>query len=131
MNRIAFTRNYLLALMVFNLTACASMQTVDVENAMRFPPPPGIDIGSLVEIKTLDDRRLKFRVTDATNLGLEGKYGFVAYEDMAQLKIDTSARNKGKTADYILSALGFVALIALIGSADTVHVCSHPPCDDL
>ena len=130
MNKTAFARNYLLALMVFNLTACASMQTVDVQSAMRYPPPPGIDFGSLVEIKTLDERRLKFRVTDVTNLGLDGKYGFIAYEDMAQLKGDTSTRNQGKTAEYIFAALGFVALIALIGSADTVNVCSHPPCGE-
>ncbi len=130
MNKTAFARNYLLALMVFNLTACASMQTVNVESAMRYPPPPGIDFGSLVEIKTLDDRRLKFRVTDVTNLGLDGKFGFIAYEDMAKLKVDISARSQGKTAEYIFGVLGFVALIALIGSADTVHVCSHPPCGE-
>jgi hypothetical protein len=130
MNKSAFVRNYLLALLVFNLTACSSMQTVDVESAMRYPPPPGIDIGSLVEVKTLDARTLKFRVTDVTKLGLDGKYGVVAFEDMAQLKVDTSARNEGKKAGYILGALGIVALIALIGSADTVRVCSHSPCNE-
>ena len=130
MNKSAFVRNYLLALLVFNLTACSSMQIVDVESAMRYPPPRGIDIGSLVEVKTLDARTLKFRVTDVTKLGLDGKHGVVAFEDMAQLKVDTSARNEGKTAGYILSALGIVALIALIGSADTVRVCSHSPCNE-
>ena len=130
MNKTAFVRNYLLALLVFNLTACSSMQTVSLESAMRYAPPPGIDIGSLVEVKTLDDRRLEFRVTDVTKLGLDGKYGFVAYEDMAQLKVDTSRKNEGKTVAYILGALGVLALIALIDSADSVHVCSKPPCDE-
>ena len=130
MNKTAFVRNYLLALLFFNLTACSSMQTVDVESAMRYAPPPGIDVGSLVEVKTLDDRGLKFRVTNVTKLGLDGKYGFVAYEDMAQLKVETPARNEGKTAGYILGALGVVALIALIGSADVVRVCSHSPCEE-
>ena len=129
MNKTTFARNYLLALLVFNLTACVSMQTVDVESAMRYPPAPGIDIGSLVEIRTLDDRRLKFRVTDATSLGLDGKYGFVAYEDMAQLKVDTSARSEGRAVGYIISALGFAALIALINSADAVRICSPSPCE--
>jgi len=130
MNKTAIVRNYLLALLVFNLTACSSMQTVNVESAMRYAPPPSIDIGSLVEVRTLDDQSLKFRVTDVTRLGLTGKYGFVAFEDMAQLKVDTSVRNDGKTAGYILSALGVLALIALIDSADTVHICSHSPCGE-
>ncbi len=130
MNKTVFARNYLLALLVFNLTACASMYTVDVENAMRYPPPSSIDIGSLVEIKTLENRKLKFRVTDVTNLGLDGKYGFVAFEDMAQLKVDVSASNEGKTASYILGVLGLAALIALVNSADNVTVCSNTPCRD-
>ena len=128
MNKAAFARNYLLALLVFNFTACASMQTVDVESAMRYPPPPGINAGSLVEIETLDDQKLRFRVTDVTNLGLNGKYGFVAYEDMVKLRVDISAQNEGKATSYILGILGFVAMVALIGSADSVTVCSNTPC---
>jgi len=130
MIKYLYVRNYLLALLLYNLTACASMHTVDVENAMRYPPPQSIDIGSLVEIRTLDKRTLKFRVTDMTNLGLDGKYGFVAYEDMAQLKVDVSGRNEGNTASYILGVLGIAALIAVINSADSVHVCSNTPCGD-
>lgn len=130
MKKTAIVRNYLLALLVFNLTACSSMQTVDVESAMRYAPPPGINIGSLVVVKTLDDRELKFRVTDVTKLGLAGKYGFVAYEDMAQLKVDTSIRNEGKTTAYILGALGILAVIALIDSADSVRVCANAPCGE-
>ena len=130
MNKSAFARNYLLALLLFNLSACSSMQTVDVQSAMAYPPPTGIDIGSLVEVITLDDRKLEFRVTDVTNLGLNGKHGFVAYEDMAQLKVDTSRNNEGKAASYILGALGFIALLALIDSADTVHICSQLPCHE-
>ena len=130
MNKTFFTRNYLLAVLLFNLSACSYMQTVDVQSAMRYPPPTGIDIGSLVEVQTLDDRRLEFRVTEVTKLGLNGKYGFVAYENMAQLKVDTSRKNEGKAVEYILGALGFIALLALIDSADTVHICSQPPCGE-
>jgi len=129
MNKGRFCRNYLLALILFNLTACSSMQTVDVDSAMRYSPPPGIDIGSLVEVKTLDDRRLTFRITDIYDQGVDGKYGLVAWEDMEQMKVDVSRQKEGQTMDYILGALGIIAFIALIDSADTVNICSTPPCN--
>ena len=129
MNKGRFFRNYLLALVFFNLTACSSMQTVDVDSAMRYSPPPGVDIGSLVEVKTLDDRRLTFRITDIYDQGVDGKYGLVAWEDMEQMKVDVSRQNEGQTMSYILGALGIIAFIALIDSADTVNICNIPPCD--
>ena len=131
MNKMTFVRNYLLALLVFNLAACSTMQSVDVENAMRHAPPAAIDIGSLVEVQILDDQRLKFRVTGVSSVGLDGKYGVVAFEDMAWLKVEVPSKNDGKATAYILGALGFIAMIALIGSADTVRICSHSPCDEL
>ena len=68
-----FLNRYLLALLVFNLAACSSMQPVNVASAMRFSPPSGVDYGSLVEVKTFDLRTAKFRVTDITDDGLGGK----------------------------------------------------------
>jgi len=130
MKTTAFVRNYLLALLLFNLSACAAMHSVDVESAMRSPPPAGIGVGSLVKIKTLDHQRFRFRVTHATNAGLDGEYGFIAYADMAQLKVDGAARNEGHMATYILDLLGVAALIALLGSADHVSFCSQPPCTE-
>jgi hypothetical protein len=126
---IAPLRNYFLALLVFNLSSCASMQAVDVQDAMRYPPPPGIDIGSLVEVETLDERELRFRVTGMTDQGLDGKYGFIAWENMARLRVDPGESHEGKAAGYLLGALGIIALLALIGSADSVSICSHPPCE--
>jgi len=58
---------YLLALLVFNLTACSTMQTVSVDNAMRNSPPRGVDYGKLVEVKTFDKQIAKFRVTDLSS----------------------------------------------------------------
>jgi hypothetical protein len=122
-------RKFLPALLVCSLSACASMQSVDVGSAMRDAPPPGVDIGSLVEVVTLDDRKMKFRITDISRQGLNGKYGFVAYEDMARLRVESMAARDGKAAGYVLGVLGFVALAALIDSADSVRICSSPPCE--
>ena len=105
------------------------MQPVDVEQALRHPPPAGIDIGSLVEVRTLDGERMTFRVTGISESGLDGKYGLITYEDMARLKVEKPEEKNGKAGSYIISALGFVALIALINSADEVRVCSSPPCE--
>ena len=126
MNRVNRTAH--LVVLSFCLAACASMQPVDVQDAMRFPPPPGIDTGSLVEVRTLEGRVLKFRVTEVNMLGLDGKYGFVAYQDMEQLKVEKPTSQHSDMAGYILGALGIIALIALIDNADSVVVCSNPPC---
>ena len=119
MKRSIFLRQYLLALLVFNLAGCSSWYTVSVESGMQYSPPPGIDYGSLVEVKTLDKRTVKFRVTDITDEGLGGNQGFFHYEDM---------QKEGNTAAYILTALGVIALIALVANADSVAVCSPSPC---
>ena len=128
MKRSIFLRQYLLALLVFNLAGCSSWYTVSVESGMQYSPPPGIDYGSLVEVKTLDKRTVKFRVTDITDEGLGGNQGFFHYEDMQSLKVDKSVQKEGNTAAYILTALGVIALIALVANADSVAVCSPSPC---
>ena len=129
MSNSASKRKYILTLLICLLSACSSMQVVDVGSAMRNAPPPGLEIGSLVEVETLDERKMKFRVTELSQWGLTGKYGFVAYEDIARLKVEAHTRNEGRVTGYILSTLGIVALIALIDSADSVRICSSPPCE--
>ena len=106
-----FLKRYLLSLLLLNLTACSSMQTVDVGSAMQNANARGIDYGSLVEVKTLDKRTVKFRVTDITDEGLGGKPGFYRYEDMKSLRVDNPAANNN-TLNYILGALGVAALVA-------------------
>ena len=56
-----FLKRYILSLLLINLAACSSMQTVNVESAMQSTKVRGIDYGSLVEVKTLDKRTVKFR----------------------------------------------------------------------
>jgi hypothetical protein len=129
MNRVTFIKHYLLALLVFNLAACSSMQPVSVENAMRSSPPTGIDYGSLVEVKTFDRQTVKFRVTRYNAQGLGGTEEFYRYSDMASLKVDHHDSNKeSNTANIILGLLGVAALIFLVANADSVAICSGSHC---
>lgn len=124
-----FICRYLLALLLFNLTACSTMRAVGIENAMRHSPPPGVDYGTLVQVRTLDDRTVDFRVTDISPEGLGGQGGFYRYEDMKSLKAERpDDPSQGNAVGYIIGALGVAALIALIANADDVRVCSPGPC---
>lgn len=131
MDLFNITKRYFLCLLLFNLAACSSMQPVNIENAMQSSAARGIDYGSLVEVRTLDNRTVKFRVTDITGDGLGGSKGFFRYEEMKSLRVDNpAANNSDKTIAYVLSALGIVALIALVANADSVAVCSPSPCPE-
>jgi len=124
-----FIRHYLLALLVFNLAACSSLQSVSIENAMRNSPPRGVDYGSLVHVKMLDKNSAKFRVTVINPDGLGGSDKFYRYEDMASLKVEGPKNKNGNAASIILGILGVAALVVLVANADSVSVCSHPPCE--
>ena len=129
MNRINFIKKYLLALLVFNLAACSTLQPVSVENAMKNSLSSSVDYGSLVEVKTLDKQTAKFRVTVINADGLGGNKKFYRYEDMASLKVE-GPKNSGEDAWAIIGGiLGVAALIWLLGNADSVKVCSSAPCE--
>ena len=126
-----FLKHYLLSLLLLNLAACSSMQTVNVESAMQSTKVRGIDYGSLIEAKTLDKRTVKFRVVDITPEGLGGNQGFYRYEDMTSLRVENpNANNNDTTWGYILGALGIIALVALVANADSVAICSPSPCPE-
>jgi hypothetical protein len=126
-----FLKRYLLSLLLLNLAACTSMQTVNVESAMQSTKVRGIDYGSLVEVKTLDKRTVKFRVVDITREGLGGNQGFFRYQDMKSLRVENpNANNSDATWGYILGALGIIALVALVANADSVAICSPSPCPE-
>ena len=129
MNRMMFFKHYLLALLVFNLAACSSLQTVSVESAMRNSPPSGVDYGSLVHVKTFDKRTAKFRVTVINADGLGGSENFYRYEDMASLKVEQANSNDTDFLAIVLGVLGVAALVYLVANADTVVVCSPSPCE--
>jgi len=126
---MTFIRYYLLALLVFNLAACTTLQPVSVESAMKNSPPRGVDYGSLVQVKTFDKQTAKFRVTVINADGLGGSQNFYRYEDMANLKVEAPKNNSNDTWMIIGGILGAAALVFLISSADSVSVCTPSPCD--
>jgi len=126
---MTFIKHYLLALLVFNLYACSGLQTVSVESAMRNSPPPGVDYGSLVVVKTLSGETAKFRVTVINADGLGGQQGFYRYEDMAKLEVEARDNGNGQVTTILLGLLGVAALVFLVSNADSVSVCSSAPCD--
>lgn len=127
---MTFIRYYLLALLVFNLAACTTLQSVSVEDAMKKSPPRGVDYGSLVQVKTFDKQTAKFRVTVINADGLGGSKDFFRYEDMVSLKVEAPKNNNNDTWMIIGGILGAAALVFLITSADSVSVCSPSPCQN-
>ncbi|MGB7454007.1 MAG: hypothetical protein WBM36_17935 [Lysobacterales bacterium] len=126
---MTFIKHYLLALLIFNLTACSTFQEVSVQNAMRNSRPPGVDYGSLVEVRTLDKQSAKFRVTAMNADGLGGNKEFFRYEDMVSLKVEGPKTSGEDTWMIIGGVLGAAALIWLVAGADSVRVCSSSPCE--
>jgi hypothetical protein len=126
---MTFIKYYFLALLVFNLTACSTLQSVSVENAMKNSPPRGVDYGSLVVVKTLDKETAKFRVTVINADGLGSNRKFYRYENMAGLKVESPKNKSGDVWMIIGGILGAAALIFLVANADSVTVCSPTPCD--
>jgi len=94
---------------------------------MRGQLPHDLDFGSLVEVRTIDGRISKFRVTEMNAGGLGGSPGFFWYDDMQSLKIDRPAQNHD-VAGIVLGVLGVAALVWIVGNADSVRVCSGTPC---
>ena len=126
---MTFIRHYLLAILVFNLAACSTMQAVSVESAMKDSLPRGVDYGSLVEVKTLDKQTEKFRVTVINADGLGGSRNFFRYEDMASLRVEAPKSDNSDVWLIVGGILGAAALVFLVASADSVSVCSPSPCD--
>ena len=126
-----FLTRYLLSLLLLNLAACTSMQTVNMETTMQTSHARGVDYGSLVEVETLAGERAEFRVTDITDEGLGGSPGFYRFADMKKLRVENVYQDNGETAlSWILGIVGVVALVALVANADSVKICSPSPCPE-
>ena len=124
-----FLRLYLLAILVFNLAACSTMQEVSIQGAMQNSSPHGVDYGSLVHVRMLDKTSAKFRVTVINADGLGGSENFYRYENMADLKVESAKSNDTNIGTILLGVLGVAALVYLVANADSVSVCSSTPCE--
>ena len=124
-----FLRLYLLAILVFNLAACSTMQEVSIQGAMQNSSPYGVDYGSLVHVRMLDKTSAKFRVTVINADGLGGSENFYRYENMADLKVESAKSNDTNIGAILLGVLGVAALVFLVANADSVSVCSSTPCE--
>ena len=127
--QMTFIKHYLLAILLFNLAACSTLQPVSVESAMKNSPPRGVDYGSLVEVKTLDKQTAKFRVTVINDDGLGSSRSFFRYENMASLRVEAPKSNNGDVWLILGGILGAAALVFLVANADSVSICSPSPCD--
>lgn len=124
-----FLGRYLLCLLLVNLAACSSMQTVDLQRAVQTSNARGVEYGRVVDIRMLDGQRVKFRVTEKTNEGIGNGDGFYRFADMKSLKVENpNSSQSDDTLTWILGAIGVAALIALIANSDSVAVCSPSPC---
>jgi hypothetical protein len=119
-----------LVLLLLHLTACSTMQPVNIQRAMHSEKARGVDYGSLVEVRTLDRRTETFRVTEINQEGLGGSPGFFRYADMESLKVEAAGADSGEVWGYVLGILGVVALVAIIANADNVAICSPGPCPE-
>lgn len=128
---IRFLSRYLLCLLLLNLAACSSMQTVDLERAVQTSNARGVEYGRLVEVKTLDNRTVKFRVTEIDDTGIGSTDEFFSFAEMKSLKADNPNSKSSENAwNYVLGVIGVIALIALAANSDSVSVCSPSPCPE-
>ena len=128
---LRFLLRYLLCLLLLNLAACSTMQTVDLQRAVQTSNARGVEYGLMVDVRMLDGERAKFRVTEMTDDGIGNDDGFYRYAEMESLKVENPNSNAGEdTLAWVLGAIGFAALIALAVNSDSVKVCSPSPCPE-
>ena len=121
-------KQLILALLLLNLGACSSMQTVSIQDLENPDIPSEIQHGDRVEVVTRDSEKMEFSVTDITTEGIGGKFGFISFDNIRRLRVQQPGSSGGNSANWIWGILGAAALVALIASADSVSICSGTPC---
>lgn len=104
------------------------MQTVAVRDVQPGSESSPVQTGDRVEVETRDHEKLDFTVTDITDDGLAGQFGFVRFDDIHTLRVRRPGQTDGSATKWLLGILGAAAAIALIVSADSVTACSGTPC---
>lgn len=121
-------RQLLLALLILNLAACSSMQPVRVSDLKGNAAPAEVREGDRVEVTTRDNEKFEFTVTEISEFGLGGKFGFIPYEKMRALSVRQPGADYGDAATWVGILLGTALFVALIANADSVSICSPGPC---
>jgi hypothetical protein len=121
-------KQLILALLLLNLTACSSMQTVSIRDLEDPAIPSEIQHGDRVEVVTKDSEKMEFSVTDINTEGIGGKFGFIPFENIRRLRVQQPGSNGETSLTWLWGILGAAALVALIASADSVSVCAGTPC---
>ena len=121
-------REVILSLLLLHLAACSSMQTIPLQDLQGRHASSALQIGDRVELDTTHNETLDFAVTDITEDGLSGKFGFIPYQDIRRLRAHRAGSGEGENLSWLWGALGLAALVALIVSADSVTFCSGTPC---
>ena len=104
------------------------MQTIAVQDLQKDPEKISLHIGDRVELFTYNNEKLDFSVTDITDEGLAGKFGFIPYQDIRRLRVHRPGHHEAGNMTWLWGILGIAALAALVASADSVTVCSGAPC---
>jgi len=121
-------RELVLAFLIMHLAACSSMQTLRVEDLQTREDNRPLQIGDRVELLTRNKEKLEFAVTDITEEGLAGKFGFIPYEDIKRLRVHRPGQRKDGNLAWLWGLLGVAALAGLVAASDSVTVCSGTPC---
>lgn len=97
---------YLLALLLFNLAACSTMQPVAVPDGPY--APNSVQVGSMVELVTVEGVEHRFTVKEVTGQGIGGSAGFFHYSEIESLQVQVPG--EGRT---VLGVIAVAALVAL------------------
>ncbi|MGK2926821.1 MAG: hypothetical protein ACSLE2_14490 [Lysobacterales bacterium] len=117
-----------LSFLVIVLAGCSSMQPVRISDLRGDEAPAEIRKGDRVEVTTRVAEKFEFSVSEINALGLGGKFGFIPYANMRQLRVRRPGSASDGGLDWLWGAIGVAVLIALIVSSDSVTACSPGPC---
>jgi hypothetical protein len=104
------------------------MQPVRVSDLKGNAAPAEVREGDRVEVTTRDREKFEFTVTEISEFGLGGKFGFIPYEKMRSLSVRQPGGDYGDAGYWLGILLGTALFVALIANADSVSVCSPGPC---